>query len=182
MINKVSLTSSSNSQNIFSVIQNRGIYNPQELSIISNNLNKFNINNETYYFNRRIKSRFFNVEKTEESTENNFKSFSTNSDSHSNKSESEIKKYSKEKNNDVMDNKKKMKKKIKNSKKGNKYYKRLRERDGDWTCYYCKNLNFTFRNECNRCHITKEISDKGHEQYFQDVLIQINANEEKRLK
>ena len=92
MINKVSLTSSSNSQNIFSIIQNRGIYNPQELSIISNNLNKFNINNETYYFNRRMKSRFFNKEKTEESTENNFKSFSTNSDSHSNKSETKNKK------------------------------------------------------------------------------------------
>ena len=84
-----------------------------------------------------------------------------------------------------MKNKKKKKKKkkclIKKEKNG-KLFKGFKERDGDWTCYYCKNLNFKFRNECNRCHITKEISDKGHEKYFQDVLNQINVNEEERKK
>ena len=24
-------------------------------------------------------------------------------------------------------------------------------REGDWICLYCQNLNFSFRNECNRC-------------------------------
>jgi formylmethanofuran dehydrogenase subunit D len=38
------------------------------------------------------------------------------------------------------------------------------EREGDWICKNCKNLNFAFRNECNRCKIPKkdciEISKK----------------------
>lgn len=29
------------------------------------------------------------------------------------------------------------------------------ERDGDWICNNCKNLNFAFRNKCNRCKISK---------------------------
>ena len=30
------------------------------------------------------------------------------------------------------------------------------ERTGDWICKNCKNLNFTFRNECNRCKMPKK--------------------------
>ena len=30
------------------------------------------------------------------------------------------------------------------------------ERSGDWICKNCKNLNFAFRNECNRCKIPKK--------------------------
>jgi hypothetical protein len=30
------------------------------------------------------------------------------------------------------------------------------ERAGDWICNNCKNLNFAFRNECNRCKIVKK--------------------------
>lgn len=29
------------------------------------------------------------------------------------------------------------------------------EKVGDWVCFCCKNLNFSFRNTCNRCNITK---------------------------
>ena len=29
------------------------------------------------------------------------------------------------------------------------------EREGDWVCHSCKNLNFAFRVECNRCHLPK---------------------------
>ena len=166
--------------------QNKTIKNNEELTTTLNKINIFNINSETYYFNRRMKSRFFNNEKCIETSKNNFESFSTNSDSNSNKSDSEIKNISKDKNNDVMylKQKNKNKNKIQSYKKGKKgkFLKGFKERDGDWTCYYCKNLNFKFRNECNRCHITKEISDKGHEKYFQDVLNQINVNEEERKK
>jgi hypothetical protein len=31
----------------------------------------------------------------------------------------------------------------------------LIEREGDWKCDSCSNLNFAFRSECNRCHLTK---------------------------
>jgi hypothetical protein len=112
-----------------------------------------------------------------------FESISTNSDSFSGKSDIENNNLNKKEKHDVMEikqnNKKKKKSLIKKEKNG-KLFKGFKERDGDWTCYYCKNLNFTFRNECNRCHITKEISDKGHEKYFQDVLNQININQEER--
>ena len=30
------------------------------------------------------------------------------------------------------------------------------ERTGDWICKNCKNVNFAFRNECNRCKIPKK--------------------------
>lgn len=30
------------------------------------------------------------------------------------------------------------------------------ERAGDWTCRKCKNLNFGFRDRCNRCNLKKE--------------------------
>ena len=32
----------------------------------------------------------------------------------------------------------------------------LTERNGDWICKNCKNLNFSFRNECNRCKLPKK--------------------------
>ena len=35
----------------------------------------------------------------------------------------------------------------------------IEERPGDWICFYCQNLNFAFRNKCNRCGVLKEISE-----------------------
>ncbi len=26
---------------------------------------------------------------------------------------------------------------------------------GDWVCFCCKNLNFSFRTNCNKCQISK---------------------------
>ena len=37
----------------------------------------------------------------------------------------------------------------------NKKIKPFIEREGDWTCKNCKNLNFAFRKECNRCKFPK---------------------------
>ena len=171
-------------QNYFlpSLINNQN-QNCQGLNSISNQLDILNINSETYFFNRKMKSRFFNKNEVEEEEKKiDFESISTNSDSFSGKSDTENNNFNKKKH-DVMeikqDNKKKKKICIKKGKNG-KFLKGFKERDGDWTCYYCKNLNFQFRNECNRCHITKAISDKGHEKYFQDVLNQININQEER--
>ena len=44
------------------------------------------------------------------------------------------------------------------------------ERQGDWICKYCKNLNFAFRNECNRCGLQKK-----------DCLETVKHNEENEI-
>ena len=38
--------------------------------------------------------------------------------------------------------------------------KNFHEREGDWVCGFCNNLNFSFRNKCNRCKASKEESIK----------------------
>jgi hypothetical protein len=35
--------------------------------------------------------------------------------------------------------------------------KQLRERAGDWICLSCRNINFAFRQQCNRCKLDKEL-------------------------
>lgn len=44
-------------------------------------------------------------------------------------------------------------------KQGNKKRKYV-EREGDWICSKCNNLNFSFRDICNRCKISKNESIK----------------------
>ena len=149
------------------------IYN-QGINSLINGLNSFSINREIYFFNRRMKSRFFNQEE-EDLDNDNLKTLSTNSNSsHNSYNEKQNYKYDKEYLNEQ--NMKKQKEKNKNK----KLSKKFKERDGDWTCFYCKNLNFSFRNECNKCNITKKKSDEGHDNYFQRILNQIILNEEKR--
>ena len=49
------------------------------------------------------------------------------------------------------------------------------ERAGDWICKNCKNLNFAFRNECNRCKMSKkdcvEIIKNKEENIFENKNI-----------
>ena len=40
------------------------------------------------------------------------------------------------------------------------------EREGDWICVQCKNLNFAFRNNCNRCGLTKNENQKFIEKFI----------------
>ena len=37
--------------------------------------------------------------------------------------------------------------------------KKFIERKGDWRCSKCKNINFSFRDKCNKCQISKEESE-----------------------
>ena len=55
------------------------------------------------------------------------------------------------------------------------------ERTGDWICKNCKNLNFAFRNECNRCKMTKKdcveiIKNKGENENINKDCKNNNSN------
>jgi hypothetical protein len=57
------------------------------------------------------------------------------------------------------------------------YSKRKRpfmEREGDWMCVNCNNLNFSFRISCNRCHISKQNSEKTNIDSNQSQIINNN--------
>ena len=62
------------------------------------------------------------------------------------------------------------KKGAKTDKSKGKKRKTFNERDGDWCCYKCKNINFSFRIKCNRCKLGKKDSEKMTEEAI-DTLI-----------
>ena len=68
------------------------------------------------------------------------------------------------------------KKSIQNSKKDGKSKKHFEVRVGDWTCCKCANLNFSFRNKCNRCGIPKELSEKIHGEFLNQEMMKQNMN------
>ena len=57
-----------------------------------------------------------------------------------------------------------------NNKTFKKKNKPFIEREGDWICKNCKNLNFSFRFQCNRCKLPKdsENSDNNKEEINQE--------------
>ena len=61
-------------------------------------------------------------------------------------------------------------KKINNKKKRNFVMKK-----GDWICYNCKNLNFAFRDKCNKCKLNKEESEQKYIIAGKNILSEINA-------
>lgn len=68
--------------------------------------------------------------------------------------------------NGINDNDKKLNKNIQNHNLNNndnlknKKGKPFVGRNGDWICGNCRNLNFAFRIMCNRCHLSKNESEK----------------------
>lgn len=51
------------------------------------------------------------------------------------------------------------------------------EREGDWVCIKCKNLNFSFRLICNRCQMPKIESDKMFNQYMNNLINYVKFND-----
>ena len=82
-------------------------------------------------------------------------------------------------NNDKLNQKNKFdnnKRNMQNSKKEGKMKKHFEVRVGDWTCSKCANLNFSFRNKCNRCGIPKELSEKIHSELLKQEMMRQNSN------
>ena len=44
------------------------------------------------------------------------------------------------------------------------------EREGDWSCYRCKNINFAFRDKCNKCKMTKDESEMRFKEVGQALI------------
>ena len=57
-----------------------------------------------------------------------------------------------------------------NNKRKKRKNKEFVEREGDWSCYRCKNLNFKFRNKCNKCGLNKEESEKKFVEVGEQLL------------
>lgn len=49
-----------------------------------------------------------------------------------------------------------------NSKQSKKIKKKQNTREGDWICLECQNLNFSFRNVCNKCSYERKIDEKDY--------------------
>jgi hypothetical protein len=74
----------------------------------------------------------------------------------------------------------------------NRLYKRKQktftEREGDWVCKSCRNLNFAFRQECNRCKLPKNNdakiihNDKNSKEEKNDVKGGKDEKEKKEQK
>ena len=57
-----------------------------------------------------------------------------------------------------------------NEKKKKKNNKEFVEREGDWSCYRCKNINFAFRDKCNKCKMTKDESEMRFKEVGQALI------------
>jgi hypothetical protein len=56
------------------------------------------------------------------------------------------------------------------------------ERQGDWICVRCKNLNFSFRVVCNRCKIPKNELQGFYEEYVKNLNNIVQYNEMLQIK
>ena len=63
-----------------------------------------------------------------------------------------------------------------NKRKDGRNKKPFEVRIGDWNCSQCNNLNFSFRNKCNRCGIPKEMSEKLAEQLMNQEMMTKDMN------
>jgi hypothetical protein len=55
--------------------------------------------------------------------------------------------------------------------------KEFKEREGDWPCIICKNLNFKFRKVCNRCRMPKENSKRLFNKYLENLALYSNNDQ-----
>ena len=81
-------------------------------------------------------------------------------------------------NNNISFNKKRKQYFNKDKKKNNKKKKKeFVQRKNDWFCYRCKNINFCFREKCNKCHLKKEESEKQYNEAGKKLLQLVNNSD-----
>ena len=140
-VNNISMNNNFGSINNYNNIQNYNYINNINLN---GNLNYY-INNAPIYIpsNLRNKEQINNKEMMPVSGQQN----------------TQINTYQNQKKEEHINSKNKfdVNKKNQNSKK-DKNKKHFEVRAGDWTCTKCNNLNFSFRNKCNRCGLPKELN------------------------
>ena len=142
-----SLYPQANNQNILN--QNN---NFQNVYLNNNNYNNFNYNysndNPNYYqsYNNNYQNLAYNVNinNAKEFIPTKFRMNEQNNNNINNKKEIQTNPKNKFSNGNK-----------KNKQKGKKFFE---VREGDWRCNQCNNLNFSFRNKCNRCNLPKELS------------------------
>ncbi len=61
-------------------------------------------------------------------------------------------------------------KKTKNKKKKKNFV----AKKGDWVCYNCKNINYSFRDKCNKCALDKEESEQKYIDAGKAILSKLN--------
>lgn len=63
------------------------------------------------------------------------------------------------------------------NKKNKKKKKEFIQRENDWICYRCRNINFSYRVKCNKCHLEKEESEKKYNEVGEKLLKLVNNSE-----
>ena len=131
----ISDISNNNNDNINENINNRDVNNKSNINYINNNLiANINFDDTPVYIPLKMRN-------TDQKQINDIKKNKMNIKSKKNDAKKrQINKFDKKSNN-----------------KEGKIKRNFEVRIGDWTCSKCSNLNFSFRNKCNRCGLPKEI-------------------------
>ena len=129
-------------------IQNQNMNNTNNYNYQNNfnyNYPNNNTNNNAYYqnFNNNYTNLNYNINNPKVFIPTKLRNTEQNNKQNNNKKET------------LNNGKNKFDNGKKNKQKNKKFFE---VREGDWRCSNCNNLNFSFRNKCNRCSLPKELS------------------------
>ena len=162
------LDSEPKSDEVKNLDNNHSVFNPNDKCDINdiNNDNENNYFNYFFYHNNKINNHNNNDNEKEKITneETNYNSINEkifNIENNSNSAHSPL--ISPPKSNEYIYDTKNFKGHNFSSENSNSIFKKkikntkhFKVRFGDWICPKCENLNFSFRNKCNRCGLSKE--------------------------
>jgi hypothetical protein len=141
-------TNNNKNVEIENYIQNQNMNNANNYNYQNNfnyNYPNNNTNNNAYYqnFNNNYTNLNYNINDPKVFIPTKLRNAEQNNKQNNNKKET------------LNNGKNKFDNGKKNKQKNKKFFE---VREGDWRCSNCNNLNFSFRNKCNRCSLPKELS------------------------